>query len=169
MNKYVFLPSHVCIFLNFFFTIITLCHHNIGIQSILKRHSRRWSVLTHPVCCLLLRLMICFFLIKTFIDLPIWDVSPLPPIVFIRLTNQISCGALIIKPLTWTPLSPLNLVALSESDAWATPLSQSSLTRPFPTGSKFCNFLHILLHVIFPLEWLAQFCQLTSCTPSSYN
>lgn len=106
MNKYVFLPSDVCIFLNVFFTIITLCHHNIGIQSILKRHSRCWSILTHRVCCLPRRLTICFFLVKTFIDLPTWDVSPLPPIVFVCLTNQISCSVLIIKPLTWTPLSP---------------------------------------------------------------
>lgn len=33
---------------------------------------------------------------------------------------------------------PLNLVALSESDAWGTQ-PESSLTRSFPTGSKFYN------------------------------
>lgn len=39
--------------------------------------------------------------------------------------------------------SVLNLAVLSESDAWAIPLSEpdSSMTRPFPTGSKFYSFL----------------------------
>lgn len=39
--------------------------------------------------------------------------------------------------------SVLNLAVLSESDAWAVPLSgpDSSLTRAFPTGSKFYSFL----------------------------
>lgn len=39
--------------------------------------------------------------------------------------------------------SVLNLAVLSESDAWAIPPSEpdSSMTRPFPTGSKFDSFL----------------------------
>lgn len=73
MNKYVFLPSDVCIFLNFFFTIITSCRHIIGIQSVLKRHSRRLECFN--TSCLLPATkagdLFFFFLIKTFIDLPI--------------------------------------------------------------------------------------------------
>lgn len=69
------------------------------------------------------------------------------------LSQSVMCHLCHIICAHWIPrlggnapdvaFSVLNLAVLSESDAWAAPLSEpdSSMTRPFPAGSKFYSFL----------------------------
>lgn len=101
----------------------------------------------HPDCALQLKLEISF-LSGTYCFLPNQ----------LETLKCFGCNApylgLFCPPPPPFPIPLVHLAALSESDAWAAPLSgpESSLTRPFPAGSKLKNPLHIALHVIFSLE-----------------
>lgn len=93
---------------------------------------------------------------KDFFDMLICAVYPLTPFAVLshKELQTLQCFGSI--PLTWPSLYLLNLVVLSESDAWGAPLSEpeSSLTRSFPTGSKFNRSMHIVQHILYSLEWL---------------
>lgn len=95
--------------------------------------------------------------LKIFIDALIFGLLPLKLVLLSspKQWENIKCfGANAPDLACSAPL--LNLVVLSESDAWGAPLSEpeSSLTRSFPTGSKFYISLHTVLHFVLSLKWL---------------